>query len=204
MGIDFRRLVITIATTNFLSTACATKQPLFQEVTATSIQDAGTIHVAVASVIARQEIKYELSSNFQLTEDQALEKVLPVTQRVMSKFLDALDVSLGINPKQTATTKNTTETATSSSHPPDTPGTNPNNGANGTETISSTTTITRTTQPGAVPAVNPNPSSLGTASGIALDNSGAILQMVLVSLRHYGRALGSRVANPRSPRTASL
>ncbi len=114
-------------------------------------EQAGSVQVAVVGVIPWQQIVGELGPNFQLSGAQALQKVVPNTQFMTEKFLDAFAVSARVSTPRTSTTiVEERKTSTNADHDP----TDPNSGP----PLDSTFDRTRTsrTDPGDVATV-PDP-----------------------------------------------
>jgi hypothetical protein len=89
---------------------CSDPELFHPNETAKNLSEAGSFHLAVLSVVPWNDFKNQLKPNFQLTGSEALNQVLPVTQSIEEKLLDALFVGLQLG--LPSTTFSSTQNAT--------------------------------------------------------------------------------------------
>lgn len=105
------RWISSIAIAACTLTACSSEQKLFKpNERATNLSEAGSFHLAVLSVVPWADFKDKLKPDFELKAQEALSAVLPTTQSIDEKLLDAM--SLGLQLGLPSTTFSRTETMT--------------------------------------------------------------------------------------------
>lgn len=116
-----------------LGTACTAEMSMTQPVFVNSRDEAAAVLIVVNTVAPWDQVADALQPNFALTGDQALQQIVPTTERIQEQVLTAFGLSLGLGLPQSFSQSSTTKTIS----PPQTAG--------------STSTTTSTTQPGSVP-----------------------------------------------------
>ncbi len=93
-----------------LSTACG--DSLYEPRRASSLADAGSYHLSLVATIPFDEVRTTLKPKFDLTAENALQKVLPPTAYYEERALQAFTAALGVGFGSTVTTgsRETTET----------------------------------------------------------------------------------------------
>ncbi|MBY6263718.1 hypothetical protein EI613_17610 [Azospirillum sp. 412522] len=94
-----------------LLAACASTS-LFRPHTVDNMPDAGSFHLAVLSVAPWNNFIDKLQPKFELTETEALKRVLPTVQSVEEKLLDALLANLKVGLPTSSFSETTTRNAT--------------------------------------------------------------------------------------------
>lgn len=130
-----------------LATACVDTS-VTHPVLVDSRDEAAAVLVSVTSVAPWDQVADAMQPNFALTGDQALQQVLPTTERIQEQVLSAFGLSLGLGLPQSFSQSSATKTGSSSET---TTTTTAGTTASGTTTAGNTNSATSTTQPGTVP-----------------------------------------------------
>lgn len=80
--------------------------------TAASIQEAGTSHVALVSVIPWSSVAGDLAPDYALKPADAVAMAVPATESIVNKLLDSFGVNLGVGLPQKSVTQTTSQQTT--------------------------------------------------------------------------------------------